>query len=265
MSFLPLLASLLCAAADGGAPPARSPEAVLADYSKALGGLQGVRKHHNVHIKRDIEAKGMNIHGTEERWSTDRGQALVVTELANLGKFRQGSDGKVQWTEDPINGLRVLSGGEEEEARLETAWDSEVALARQYKEVRSAAAPESPPPGRKWECLELVPRQAGPAVSCFDAETHLRVYQKGTQDTPQGKTPYVRRFSDWRAVDDTKIPYTEEMSAGALSIVSHVTSIGYDEKVPPRLFALPKGIKAGKPAASKSQAPSPAKPTAKPE
>ena len=33
------------------------------------------------------------------------------------------------------------------------------------------------------------------------------------------------------------------MSAGALAIVSRVTSVKYDEKLSPRLFALPKGVK----------------------
>jgi hypothetical protein len=241
-----LLAWSLAAGPDAAPAPARAPDAILADYGKAVGGAQSLSKHRNVHIKRDIEAKGMNIRGTEERYSTDKGQALVLTELANVGKFRQGSDGKVQWTEDPINGLRVLGGGEEEEARMETAWDSEVSLAKQYKEVRPAPQPEAPPAGRKWECLELVPRQSSPAVACFDTETHLRVYQKGVQDTPQGKTPYVRRFSDWREVDGSKLPYTEEMNAGALSIVSRVTSVKYDEKLSPKLFALPRGVKPAK-------------------
>jgi hypothetical protein len=227
---------------DAGMPAGRAPQAILDDYARAIGGKAAFARHKTVHLKRDIQAQGMGFHGTEERFATSAGQMLVLTTMDSLGKFRQGTDGKVQWAEDPINGLRRLSGAEEEEAQMDSRWDGELELARQFKEVRPAAPPEAPPAGQRWECVELVPRKAQPSVACFDAQTHLRVLQKGTHATPQGQTPYTMRFSDWRESGGIKMPHAEEMKAGALTITSRVVSISYDGKMDARLFALPKGV-----------------------
>ena len=104
----PLLLTLLAAPAADPAP-ARSAEAILDDYATAVGGEAAWKRHKNVRMKREVELKGMNMSGTDERYATSAGKALSVITLPGIGNFRQGSDGKVRWSEDPINGLRVLS------------------------------------------------------------------------------------------------------------------------------------------------------------
>src|SRR5882757_10295438 len=171
---------LLAAAAAPTAPqPTRAPSAILADYARAVGGEKAWRRHRSLYLKRTIVVKGMEISGTEERYATAAGQTLTISDIPAMGKFRQGCDGHACWSEDPINGLRLLSGVEDEEARLDGAWDSEVHLARNYQKVRSVPPPEPVPAGALYECVELTPRTAPPLVTCFDAGMHLRVFQKG--------------------------------------------------------------------------------------
>jgi hypothetical protein len=245
MTLLPLLAALAAAsAADSPAP--RKAATVLADYARAIGGDKAWRRHRSLYLKRTIVAKGMEISGTEEHYATAAGQALTISEIPGMGRFRQGCDGKVCWSEDPINGLRRLSGVEDEEARIDGAWNSEVDLAKSYDKVRSVSPPEPPPAGERYECVELVPRNAPAAVTCFDAATHLRVYHKGTRTGPQGPVPFLTRFTDWRAVEGIKMPYGEETTAGPLTISSRVVEVKLDRPVDKGLFALP-SVSPGKP------------------
>jgi hypothetical protein len=233
-------------ASDAGSPPAsppagdRSPRVILADYAAAIGGAQAWRRHRTVRIRREIEAKGMNIRGTETRYGTAAGKTLTITEIPGIGRFRQGSDGRVRWSEEPINGLRRLTGAEDEEAKLDATWDGEVRLVDLYDKVRAAQPPVAPPAGQRYECVELVPRAAAPAVACFDARTHLRVLQKGTRATPQGDTPYLVKFGDWREVGGMKMPYSEEMTAGPTTLVARVVEVALDEKLDSKLFAVPR-------------------------
>src|SRR5438552_15569572 len=97
----------------------RSPDDILADYVTAVGGAEAMNKIKSVHLKRRLEVKGMQFNGTEERSATATGQALAVMEITGVMKGRQGTDGKLQWSDDPVFGLRVLTGAEEEEARSE--------------------------------------------------------------------------------------------------------------------------------------------------
>ena len=237
MTILMLLAA---AAATTVEPPARTSSAILADYVRAIGGEKAWRRHRSVYLKRAIVARGMEITGTEERYATAAGQALTISDIPGMGRFRQGCDGHACWSEDPINGLRVLSGVEDEEARIDGAWNSEVQLAKSYEKVRAVPPPEPAPKGQLYECIELTPRSAPPVVTCFDARTHLRVFQKGTRTGPQGAVPYLTRFSDWRAVHGMKIPYGEETTAGPLTIEARVVEIKLDRPIDLSLFAVPK-------------------------
>jgi hypothetical protein len=227
----------------------RSPEEILGDYVKAIGGAEAMDKLKSLHLKRKLEVKGMQFMGTEERWATATGQLLVTMEITGVTKARQGTDGKVQWSEDQIFGLRILSGAEEEEARVDSTWNADLHLKELYQQLRSVPPPEPAPTGHAWQCVEMTPKLGKPITSCFDAETHLRALQKGIRATPQGETPIRATFSDWRAVKGVKLPYTEELTMGPITMVARVIEIKFDEKIPAKVFALPKAARAAKPAA----------------
>lgn len=182
----------------------------------------------------------MQIRGTEERWATSAGKGLTVTTIEGMGRFRQGSNGKIRWSEDPINGLRVLKGAEDEEARIEAIWSSELMLKKLYKEVRSVPPPVPVPPGGNYECVELVPRLAPRSVACFDAKTHLRAVQTGRHASPQGEVPYTTKFRDYREVGGIKLPYTEEMTAGPMTLHAKVIDVAFDIAIDPKMFERPK-------------------------
>jgi hypothetical protein len=227
----------------------RSPDEVLADYVKATGGAEALEKIRSLHLKRKLEVKGMQFNGMEERWATAAGQLLVAMEITKVTKARQGTDGKIQWSDDQIFGLRILTGAEEEEARIDAAWNADLHLKELYQKLRSVPPPEPPPAGRAWECVEMTPRLGKPLISCYDAETHLRTLQKGIRATPQGETPIRATFNDWRTVKGIKVPYTEELTMGPITMVARVTELKFDEKLPAKLFALPKAARAAKPSA----------------
>jgi hypothetical protein len=226
-------------------PKLRPAEEILDDYVKALGGEAAWKRHKSVHMKRKLEVKGMQIAGVEERYATASDKSLSVTTLGGMGTFRQGSDGKVAWSEDPINGLRILAGSEAEEAKIDNSWNAEVQLKGLYQKVRAVPPPEAPPTGKKYECIELTPKLAKPAITCFDAETHLRVLQKGTHATPQGEVPYRVMLSDWRVVDGMNLPHSEEMTAGPMTLQTKVIELKFDEKLDPKLFLPPKAARGG--------------------
>lgn len=236
---LALVVLPLATVAAAPAPPGRAPDAILQDYAAALGGQKAWMRHRSVRIKRQVEVRGMQIQGTEERHATAAGKVLSVTTIPGMGTFRQGSTGRVRWAEDPINGLRVLAGPEDETARIDSTWSADFQLKKLYKEVRAAPPPAEAPAGAGYECLELIPRLARPAITCFDGKTHLRVLQKGVHATPQGDVPYTAQFRDWRAVDGVKVPFEEQMTAGPMTLEARILEIEFDAKVDPKLFEMP--------------------------
>jgi hypothetical protein len=218
-------------------PPARSVDAVLADMVQALGGTAALKRHKSVRMTMELEFQGLGIKGAVERFAAAGDKALTTTEIPNLSSTREGSKGKRAWSEDPVNGLRILKGAEDAQAYRENAWNAELRVKELYRkiEVKNEVSGDGVP----LECLVLTP-ELGPTITeCFDVTTHLLAVRRGSRVTPQGEIPFEARVSDWRAVGDLKVPYFTEMSAGPLTFAGRVTAVELDVPIDPAKFAMP--------------------------
>ena len=116
-------------------PPARSVDAILTDMIAALGGAAAIGRHRSLHTKMEITFKGLGITGTAEHYGAVGDKALTVTEIPSLASTREGSDGTRFWSEDPINGLRLLEGSEAEQSRVEVAWNAELRMKDLFRDI----------------------------------------------------------------------------------------------------------------------------------
>jgi hypothetical protein len=236
--IIPVLLSLL--AATPAETPLRPAQAVLADYANAIGGKEAWQRLRSVHVKRALTVAGQGANGSEEHWATADGKNLSVSTLRDVGTFRQGNDGHLAWSQDPVFGLRKLEGAEQEDARINGAWNAEPDLASLYADVKSVPPPKQAEAGNDLECVELRKRLGKPSVLCFDGKTHLRAMQIGVQPSPGGDIPYKLVFGDWRTVNGVKTWYLEKMTAGPTTVEGHITSLVLDEKFPANRFKMPK-------------------------
>ncbi len=167
------------------APGVRTPDAILADAVAATGGVAGWAAHKTAHIKLTISLQGMGMGGPAEHFQTNANQSLTLTTLPGVGTIREGSNGKVLWAQDPINGLRLLDGAEAEQARIEAAWNTDLQAHELFPKIETAI--DSP---AGLECLMLTPKVGPPIRNCYDAQTHLQVSQEGMRATAQGDMPF---------------------------------------------------------------------------
>jgi hypothetical protein len=240
--MIAVLLSLLAAAPAEGPTPLRPAQAILDDYANAVGGLQAWKRLRSVHLKRALTVTGQGASGNEEHWATADGKTRSESTLRDVGTFRQGSDGRVFWSQDPVFGLRKLEGAEQEDSRINAAWNAEPDLASLYLAIRSVPVPNqtAAEAGTDLECVELQKKLGKPSVLCFDAKTHLRVVQTGVQPSPGGDIPYRLVFGDWRSVKGIKTWYLEKMTAGPTTVEGRITSLVFDEKIPASRFNMPK-------------------------
>jgi hypothetical protein len=236
-----LISLLALALAAAPAPKTDAPEALIDAYERAIGGAAAWGKLKSIKVALDLKVKGLGMQGSAEILQKPPAKMLTTMEIPGIGKLRTGSSGKQAWADDPINGLRVLAGTEAEQARLESTWNAEVNLRKLYPTIRAHA-----PDADGHPCVELVPRGAPAVVRCFDATTHLPVTETGVQSSPQGQTPYVRKFRDWRPIDGASaalIPWTTELSAGPMTIELVVRAVTPNAPIADAAFAPPKPTK----------------------
>jgi hypothetical protein len=262
-STSPALSTSPATVAAGGAAivpaPAvvRSADAILADSIKATGGDGPWKSHHSIETRTQIEYAKMAISGTRTQTLTARNKSLAVTVIPNVGEVREGTNGRVVWSEDPVNGLRLLDGAEAAQFRQESTWNLERNMKKLFVKIAVKVDTDG---GRALECLELTPTAGHPYTFCYDAETHLQILQKGTAATPQGDVPFTSRVKTWRDAGGMKLPDVVEMTTGPIEVSARLIDVAFDKPVDEKVFEVPGGAGKGK-AAAKSKA----KPAAPPQ
>ena len=219
------------------AVPVRPVDDILKDIVKAMGGAEAMAKHKSLRTKMTITFQGLGISGTAEHLAAAGDKALTITSIPNVASTREGTDGVRSWSQDPINGLRILTDVEADQARIEAVWNAELRLKELFPklDVTNEVAAD----GAHLECLVLTPKVGPSMTDCFDAKTHLLATQRGVRSGPQGDTPFTARMNDWRPLGDIKMAYRTEMQVGPLSFVGTVTSAELDVPVDASLFAVP--------------------------
>ncbi|HET6284704.1 MAG TPA: hypothetical protein VFH73_27355 [Polyangia bacterium] len=220
-------------------PPAalRSASEILGDAIRAIGTPEAWNAHKTMRVTLEMTFQGLGITGTGERIVTATDKSLVVTNIPGVGVIREGSNGSTFWSADPIHGVRLLEGNEEEQARADSVWNPELRLNQLYRKIE--AKNETDPAGKPLECLVLIPRSAPPTTNCYDAATHLQVSQKGTRATPQGDTPFSSTLSDWRSVGGLKMAFGVLTQAGPITFKGTVKAVSFDEPVADKMFEPP--------------------------
>ncbi|HVR62855.1 MAG TPA: hypothetical protein VMU50_13210, partial [Polyangia bacterium] len=126
------------AAAPAPAPLAqRSADEILADSVSAAGPAEAWNGHKTVRLEMTMTFQGVGIAGKAQRLATATDKSLVVTDIPGVGTIREGSNSKVFWAQDPINGLRLLDGAEADQARLESVWNPELRTKELFAKVEA--------------------------------------------------------------------------------------------------------------------------------
>ena len=136
------------------APALRSADAILADSVKATGGDGPWKSHHSMETTTVIDYAKMAITGTRIQTVTSRNKSLAITNIPNVGEVKEGTNGRVVWSEDPVNGLRLLTGAEAAQFKLESTWNLERNIKKLFTKITVKADTDG---GRALECLELTP------------------------------------------------------------------------------------------------------------
>jgi len=215
----------------------RSPQAVLADAVQATGGVAAWNAHKTAHFKIETVFQGMGMGGTGDRFATREDKSMSVTEMTGLGTIREGTNGKVFWSQDPLQGLRMLEGAEREQARIEACWNPEMRAAELFAKLEVATEPG--PGGKPLECVIATPKVGAPIHNCYDPATHLQVLQTGIRATPQGDVPFRAIMRDWRSVGGIKLAFEAETQVGPLTLVVRIKNVTFDEPVDDKIFEPP--------------------------
>jgi hypothetical protein len=213
---------------------------VYKHYVEAIGGRAAWLKLHTRVSKGTIEIPAMNnLSGTIEVHMKAPNLILVVINLGGA-IIQQGFDGTTAWSDDPRNGLRVLTGGELEDERKEANFYHALDLQKIYSKFTATGTEKID--DHDTYVVEATPIGGGdPDKLYYDIASGLEVRSVNHRHTPDGSMEFSANIADYREVDGVKLPFRVEQSSSQSAFTITFTDIQHNADLPDSLFAKPAG------------------------
>ena len=208
--------------------------------SQAIGGRAAWEKLHSRVSKGTIEIPAMNnLSGTIEVHMKAPNLILVVINLGGA-IIQQGFDGTSAWSDDPRNGLRVLTGGELEDERKEANFYHALDLQKIYSKFTVTGREKID--DHDTYVVEATPAGGGdPDKLYFDTQSGLEVRSVNHRHTPDGSMEFSANIADYRELDGVKLPFRVEQASSQAAFTITFTDIQHNVDLPDSLFTKPSG------------------------
>jgi hypothetical protein len=217
---------------------------VLDHYVNAIGGRAAWTKLNSRVSKGTIEIPKMNnLTGTVEIHEKAPNSMLAVITLGGA-VFEQGFDGTTAWSDDPQNGLRVLSGAELDDAKREADFYHPLDLKKLYAKMTVTGTEKVGE--RDAYVLEATSAEGDPDKMYFDAESGLLVRAVNHRHTPDGVAVFQAEVEDYKDVDGIKLPFTVHQTSAESAFTIKFTEIHHNLQLTDGQFAKPAAEPAAK-------------------
>ena len=167
-------------------------------------------------------------------------KVVTAMEFPGVGIIRQGFDGTVGWSMNPMQGPSLIEGPMLEELKKSSDMYKDLDPSKIWTKAETKGAVNF----GGVPCYEIVVTGGpGDGALYYDIQSGLTRGMVLTVETPMGKMPSTTIMSDYKEFDGVKIAARTDMEAMNMKQVLTVDSVNY-EPVDPAIFNLPPEIKA---------------------
>jgi len=227
-------------------PPAKD---IIAKAIEVIGGKDAWAKRTSMEMSGTIELPAQGMKGTMVSRTGQPNRMVTTMELAGLGAFRTGFDGKVGWSSDKIQGTRLMTGKELETIAREADYLKDVDPMARWDSVTTAG--EGAFGG--FDCWKLEAKRTtksedgkettSKATMWYEKSTHLLRGYETVVETSIGALPMSTTFVEYKDFDGIKLPVRTEATQAGQKIITVFEKISFDS-VPADAFVLPKEVQA---------------------
>lgn len=237
-----LMLAICAGAQDAKAPsPAATPtvDQIIDRYIVAMGGRAAIEKITSRASLGKIEVPSMSLSGTVMIHEKAPDKLLQVVVI-NGNAFRQGFDGTNGWTDDPADGLRVLSGIQLAEAKRDADFFHPLHLREIYPDMKLDGK-EKVGDRDAYVVEGTAAGETVPDRMYFDVDSGMAVRLASHRHTPDGEANVQEDFSDYHKVDGLELPFTIEQTGGSAEFTIHVSEIRHGVNLDESEFVQPQG------------------------
>jgi hypothetical protein len=220
------------------APATPTADQIIEKYIAALGGRAAIQKQTTLTSLGTIDVPAIHLSGTVMIHEKAPNKTLQVVIISG-NVFRQACDGKVAWSDDPADGLRILSGGELTEALRDSDFYHELHFHDLYSKL-VVTGTEQVDDRDAYVVEGTIAGETVPDKIYFDAKSGLALRVLGHRHTADGEFEVQEDFQDYRPVDGVQLPFTILQRGGSSDFTIRMSEIHHGTDLPDTEFAQPK-------------------------
>jgi len=212
---------------------------ILDKYVQAIGGRQAVEKITSRVVKGTFEVSAMGLKGEIEVYAKAPNKTLRIQNISGVGEVREGYDGKIGWSQNPMMGLREKSGAE----LAATARSSDIHATIKTRQLYSKLEFKGKEKvgNRETYAILATPAEGAPVKMYFDAQTGLVARIDRDVETPEGRFHVETTADDYREVDGVMIAFTMREESSVSSAVIKLTEVKHNVAIDDAKFNKPSG------------------------
>jgi len=225
---------------------AQTADEIIQRHLRALGGREALSRLSSRTIigTVSVTTPGGEVSGPIEIYSKppNKTRTLMKLDLSAFGSgeltFDQRFDGTSAYVIDTVNGNRELTGNQLENMRNATF--PTAFLNYRNAGIAATLADREKIAGQETYVLILTPGTGPVSRHYLDASTHLLLKTVVTIDIPQmGLIEQASEFSDYRTVDEVKVPFGLKITNPVQTLTVKVSSVEHNRPLDDSMFARP--------------------------
>ena len=242
-----------CAAYEPGeAPAAPEPppppelteeQKIIARHIEAIGGEDAIRAHTSMTIKGAFEMPAMGMSGDATVYLAAPDKGLIDVQIPGFGNNVQGFDGEIGWAEDPMQGARLLEGGELGVLKNQTRIHGDLEYDELYASL--SAVGETEWDGQAAYQIDLVDADGNESSRYFAVETGLLIGEQSTTTSEMGTMETSSTLGGYKEFGGVLFATstTTSIPSFGMEFIQTVESVTFDD-VDPSVFEPSDAIKA---------------------
>ncbi len=210
---------------------------VLDKYVEALGGRQALEKITSLQIKGAFDLPAMGASGTLTVIAKAPNKWITIIDVQGFGVMQMGFDGTMAWDNNPMAGMRELTGKELAARIREATFNKELKIKELFRKVEVTGKEKVAE--KDAYVVEATPAEGSVEKMYFDAESGLLVRLDAERESPQGSVMVETYLEDYKDVDGVKIPFTLKQVMPQFTVQTKFDEVKHNIEVEDAKFAKP--------------------------
>lgn len=214
---------------------------IIAKYQAAIGGVDVLDGRTSMHSTGDVSIPAAGMTAQFEAWQARPNRSAMRATIAGFGEIRTGYTGDVAWSLNPMEGPRVMKGGEAAQSADESTFDwqlrrSDGVAAMTTVELTSMGGHECHRVRVEW-------KSGRESFDCYSTETGLIVGSTARQETNMGIVEATTLYDSYTEFDGMKVPGRVTIQTMGVEQIITVRTVTFNT-VPDSVLEAPAEIRA---------------------